>query len=115
VVGTTGWKRYRQVFTTADDTTGRINFRMSGATGTAWLDDIELTEGAVFTDAIFAREFTKALVLVKPRSVGGYDNATASPVKLPAAIRPLRADGTLGEPVTTLTLRDGEAAIFVKP
>jgi hypothetical protein len=114
-VGTTEWKRYRQVFTTGDDATGRINFRMCGATGTAWFDDIELTEGAVFTDAVFVREFTKALVFVKPRSVGGYGDETASPVKLPAALRPLRSDGTHGEPVTTLTLRNGEAAICVKP
>ncbi len=115
ITGTTGWKRYRQVFTTGDDATGRINFRMFDATGTAWFDDIELTEGAIFTDAVFAREFTKGLVLIKPRSGGGYDDATASPVKLPAPLRPLRSDGTLGEQVTAVLLRNGEAAILMKP
>lgn len=115
VVGTTGWKRYRHVFTTGDDGAGRINFRMFGATGTVWFDDIELIEGAIHTDAIFAREFTKALVLVKPRGGGSYGDETTAPVKLPATLRPLRVDGTLGEPVAKIMLRSGEAAILVKP
>jgi hypothetical protein len=68
-----------------------------------------------FTDAIFARDFTKALVFIKPRSGGSYGEETASSFKLPAAHRPLRGDGTLGDPVTEVSLRNGAAAILMKP
>ena len=86
---------------------------MFGATGTAWFDDVELVEGAIFTNTIYAREFTKGLVLVKPYAGGSYGDETASPVKLPGTFRPLSADGTPGQPVTALALRNGEAVILV--
>jgi hypothetical protein len=114
VTGTTDWKRYRQIFTTGDDGEGRITFRMFGATGTAWFDDLELVEGAIFTTRAFAREFSKGLVLVKPYDGGSYGDETASSVKLPETFRPLNADGSLGEPVTTISLRNGEGAILVR-
>jgi hypothetical protein len=113
VQGTTDWTRYRQTFTTGQDGEGRINFRMYGATGTAWFDDIELVEGALFTETIFARQFTKGLVLVRPYAGGDFGGATASPVPLPRPMRPLDADGAAGHPVTHIELRNGEAAILV--
>ncbi|MDD4870643.1 MAG: putative glycoside hydrolase [Kiritimatiellae bacterium] len=113
LTGSTDWKRYRQVFTTANDGDGRITFRMFGATGTAWFDDIELVEGAIFANTVYAREFTKGLVLVKPYTGGSYGDETASKIELPAEMCPLNVDGSIGTPVKDIRLRNGEAAILV--
>ncbi len=114
VTGTTDWKRYRQTFTTSGDGEGRINFRIFGATGTAWFDGLELVEGAVYTETVFARKYTKGLVLIRPFAGGNYDDKTRSIVELPNVFRPLNADGTLGEETTQVALRNGEAAILVR-
>ena len=46
VEGTTDWTYYSMQFTTgADPSNARINFRLYGATGTAWFDSINLVEG----------------------------------------------------------------------
>jgi|GEM_PF-1458328 len=113
-VGTSDWKQQRTVFTTGADAEGRINFRMYGATGRAWFDDIELLEGAHVPRQVFARKYAKALVLVKPYSGGPFDDSTATTHKLPGRFRPLRADGGLGDPIDEVTLRSAEAGIFVK-
>ena len=114
VTGTTGWKRYALCFTTGADAAGRINVRMYGATGTAWFDDVRLTEGGEMPWKVLARDFTKALVLVKPYAGGPWSDATATEHVLTGAFRPLRADGSLGEPVRNLRLRGGEAAILLR-
>jgi hypothetical protein len=70
---------------------------------------------------VYQRTYSKALVIYKPLSFGGWrgpqptnrDN-TATTHKLSAAYQPLRADGSLGEPITSLSLRNGEGAILVK-
>lgn len=113
VTGTTDWKRYRQTFTSSDDAEGRINFRVFGATGTAWFDGLELVEGTVYTETVFARKFTKGLVLIRPFAGGDYGDKTSSIVQLPAPLRPLNADGTLEEEATRVALRNGEAAILM--
>ncbi len=43
--GTQDWTEQRLVLRTADDAEGRINFRIYGARGTAWFDDLRLVEG----------------------------------------------------------------------
>jgi hypothetical protein len=59
-------------------------------------------------------------VLYKPLSyklgagTGTTADATATTHRLNGTYRPLRADGTLGPPVTSVTLRNGEGAILVK-
>lgn len=115
VTGATDWREYSMGFRTADDPTGRINFRMYGATGVAWFDDIRLFEGAFSDWKVFARDFTKALVLVKPYGGGRWDDSTATEHRLPGTLTPLRADGTTGAPANTIRLRSGEAAILLKP
>jgi hypothetical protein len=68
---------------------------------------------------IFQRSYTNALVLYKPLSYGKgvtgttADN-TATTVALGGTYYPLQADGTLGAPITRLTLRNGEGAILIK-
>lgn len=115
VTGTTGWTRHRQMFTTGADTTGRISFRMYGATGTAWFDDLELVEGTRFTHAIYAREFSRGLVLVKPYIGGSYGDETSFAVKLRRTLRPLNSDGSSGGATSSITLRNGEATILLEP
>ena len=41
-------------------------------------------------------------------------DATATTHDLGGTYRPLRADGTLGDPVTSVSLRNGEGAILVQ-
>jgi hypothetical protein len=71
---------------------------------------------------IYQRPYAGALVLYKPLSFGGWrgpaaslGDDTATTHDLKAEYRPLRADGTLGETVRRVTLRNGEGAILVKP
>ena len=63
---------------------------------------------------VFARKFSRALVLSKPTSAARWDDTTATEHALPGAYRPLAADGALGPPVTAVTLRSGEGAILVR-
>jgi hypothetical protein len=74
-----------------------------------------------FAYRVFARRFRRALVLYKPLSTtrGFYDRSstgkeTATRHELHGAYRPLRADGTLGAAVTSVSLRNGEGAILVQ-
>lgn len=68
---------------------------------------------------VFAREYQDALVLYKPLSYTagsgtgslGYESATIH--DLPRAYRPLHADGTLGAPITKISLRNGEGAVLI--
>ena len=70
----------------------------------------------------YQRQYEKALVLYKPVSHKPGDwkrlallgDETATKHDLPGRYRPLRADGTLGEVVTSVSLRNGEGAIMVK-
>lgn len=87
---------------------------MYGATGTAWFDDIRLAEGEVYTETVFARNFTKGLVLVRPNSGGGYGDDTASTVALPRPLRLVSPDGTVSERLQRIRLRNAEAAILVE-
>ena len=112
--GTGEWSEKRMAFTTGADAEGRITFRMYGATGTAWFDDIQLVEGVAVKQRVFARRYTKGLVLVKPYIGGSFGDDTRTTHKLPGAFRPLRVDGTLGEPLREVTLRNAEAAILAK-
>ncbi len=66
---------------------------------------------------IFARNFTKGLVLLKPRptwSSTNYGDESATTHNLDKTYRLLRADGTLSEPINAVTLRNWEGAILVE-
>ncbi|MGD9497691.1 MAG: putative glycoside hydrolase [Armatimonadota bacterium] len=112
--GTTDWTQVRQVFRTGDDAEGRVTFRIYGATGTAWFDDLRITEGAAAEQVFLTRRFQRALVVVRPAMPAiGWGDDTAVNYPLPASYRPLRADGDLGDAAEAVTLRLGEAAILV--
>jgi hypothetical protein len=69
--------------------------------------------------AVYQRDFDRALVIVRPQTGWGtqrYDDASAISIPLPSSETwvPLHADGTLGAPVTTIKLRNAEAAILIK-
>jgi hypothetical protein len=71
---------------------------------------------------VYQRTYGTALVLYKPLSHKAGDwkvqsalgDETATIHDLKGTYRPLRADGTLGEPITRVSLRNGEGAILVK-
>jgi hypothetical protein len=67
---------------------------------------------------IYQRDFDRALVLIRAQRGWGaqdYKDATAVEVSLPSGETwlPLKADGTLGAPVTTAKLRNSESLILV--
>jgi hypothetical protein len=71
------------------------------------------------TYKVYQREYEHALVLYKPLSyyrgkAGSTADATGTTHALGAKYRPLNADGTLGAPITKITLRNGEGAILIK-
>jgi hypothetical protein len=72
------------------------------------------------TYKVLARTYQNALVLYKPLSytlgvgTGTAADATATWHDLGGTYRPLNADGTLGAPVTRISLRNAEGAILIK-
>lgn len=69
--------------------------------------------------SIWARDFDHALILARPTATWknrNFGDSTAVTVPLPdgEALRPLHGDGTLGAPVTSVTLRNSEAMILVR-
>jgi hypothetical protein len=70
---------------------------------------------------VYQRQYSNALVLYKPLSstanasaTGATSDNTATTHQLGGTYRALQADGTLGLPVTSITLRNGEGAILIK-
>jgi hypothetical protein len=71
------------------------------------------------TYKVYARNYDNALVLYKPLSYtrgqsGTTGNNTATTIQLDGWYRPVRADGSLGQPVRQISLRNGEGAILAK-
>ena len=74
------------------------------------------TDGRPCRYHLFARPFTHGMVFVRSRDPGGcndYTDATAVVVPLPTRGRLLMDNGTLSPPITTITLRNAEAAIVL--
>lgn len=66
------------------------------------------------TYRVFARRFSRALVLVKMLPLGSVvDSRSATVHPLGASYRPLQADGTLGAPVTQAVIRNNEALVLI--
>jgi hypothetical protein len=71
------------------------------------------------TYRVYQRSYTNALVLYKPLSAGSGRTGTlagtsATTHVLNGPYAPLRADGTLGPSVTSVTLRNGEGAVLIR-
>jgi hypothetical protein len=73
------------------------------------------------TYRVYQRSYTNALVLYKPLSYaqgannpGSLGSGTATTHYLGGTYRLLRANGSLGSPVTSITLRNGEGAILIR-
>ncbi len=64
------------------------------------------------TAGIYRRDFTRAIVLLRVNSSGDWN--TAYTVSLGGTFRFLDANGTTGGSMTSIGLRQGEAAIFMK-
>lgn len=77
-------------------------------------------ENAKLTYKVYGREYGNALVLFKPISYavgqgsGTTADATATTHELNGNYRVLNPDGTLGDVVTSVTLRNGEGATLMK-
>lgn len=74
-------------------------------------------DGAAQKYSIYARDFDNAYILIRPQldwRKQTYADSTGITVPLPAPMRPLHRDGTLGDPVSSVTLRNVEAAILFK-
>jgi hypothetical protein len=71
------------------------------------------------TYRVYQRHYSNALILYKPLSsnsggtAGTLADNTATVHQLSRTFRPLQADGTLGAPVTSISLRNGEGAILI--
>lgn len=68
---------------------------------------------------IYQRSFTNGLVLYKPLSYGNgvtgtTADSTATTQALDGTYYPVQADGTLGAPITSIALRNGEGAVLIK-
>jgi hypothetical protein len=73
-----------------------------------------------YTYRIYSRQYSNALVLYKPLSynqatsrTGVTTSATATTQKLNGTYRLLQANGRLGGPITSITLRNGEGAVLI--
>lgn len=74
---------------------------------------------AALTYKVYGRQYQNALVLYKPLSYsqgqsGTTNSDTTTTLALNGTYRPLNADGSLGAPVTRITLANGQGAILVK-
>ena len=75
---------------------------------------------AALTYRVLSRDYANALVLYKPlsyaqgRGEGTAADATATTHQLNGTYRVVNSNGTLGQFVTSVTLRNGEGAILVK-
>jgi hypothetical protein len=74
-----------------------------------------------FAYRVYQRQYSNALVLYKPLSstlngsaAGSLNSSTATTHRLNGTYRALQADGTLGPPITSIRLRNGEGAILIK-
>jgi len=65
--------------------------------------------------AVYARHYENGLAVVRPRGNWnqGIETTTAITVNLPSQLYPLKPDGTLSGKVTSISLRNGEGAIFL--
>lgn len=77
-------------------------------------------QNANLTYKVYGREYDSALVLYKPRSytlgkgTGTTDDATSTTHQLNGRYRQLYSDGSLGQVVTSIKLRNGEGVVLVK-
>jgi len=80
---------------------------------TTWATGTDPENGAR-TYKVYRRDFANGFVLYKPLSVSGgtTGDATATTHDLGGTHTPLNADGSDGTPTPTVTLRNGEAALF---
>lgn len=77
-------------------------------------------QNANLTYKVYGREYDNALVLFKPKSytlgkgTGTTDDATGTVHQLNGSYRQLYSDGSLGQVVTSVRLRNGEGMVLVK-
>ena len=65
--------------------------------------------------SVYARDYDNGLVLLRSRGSWnqGIEPETAVPVPLPSALAPISPEGEIGTAVTTISMRNGSAAILL--
>jgi hypothetical protein len=112
VNGTTDWTFYNMVFVTGADVAGRINFRIVFGTGTAWFDDLHLTEGRYGGYTVYGRDFEHARVLVNtPYHVG---DETFRHYELDETYHAVNINGIPGPGTDRVSLGSGRGAILAR-
>lgn len=113
------WFRVLGRFTTSSNTTGSYVYcgQILNTIGSILFDDCQLTEGWFYLDRIFARNFTKSFVLMRPLDTpkDHYSDDTAITLNLGEDFYPLKYDGSLGNVTTTVTLRNFDGAVLLRP
>lgn len=100
-----------------------VNFGTGGARNMQWAKGTNygwpnlLAFGQAINTNIWSRDFTNALVLVRPN--GGASSAVnyseyTGPIPLGGTYYPLMADGNTGPAITSISLRRAEGAILMK-
>ena len=89
-------------------------FWLNRSRGTAWFDGIRLTEGDAVKERVYARDYSKALILVKPNCSGIFDSSTVTIHSLNGSYRFPKSDGSLVEYISKIALRNSEAVILIK-
>jgi hypothetical protein len=99
--------------------TNAVNFNVGAPQG-SWstFDTGQDPSNTTLTYKVYARQYSNALILYKPLSyfrgqTGTVADNTATVEQLNGTYRPVQANGTLGAPVTSIKLRNGEGAILV--
>ncbi len=115
--GTRDWLLVSRVFKTGNNTTGAYVYagQTQQSNGKAWIDDVRLEEGEYPVNLIYARKFTKGLVLLKPMPESGdkaLGDSTASTHKLDRTYYPVNSDGTFGEGINEISLKNYQGAIL---
>ncbi|MEI8011076.1 MAG: LamG-like jellyroll fold domain-containing protein [Candidatus Omnitrophota bacterium] len=88
-----------------------------GTSGTAWFDDIRLEEGEYPLSLVLARNFTKALVLLRPMpyaSTNDMGDTTSAALDLEGYYQPLNNDATLGPVTNTIAIKRFEGIILIR-
>ena len=99
-----------------NDFFGALNANIGQPIGAAYVF-AKGTDPSGFAYTVWARQYTNGFAIYKPFPQGNdltTGSATATTYTLPAAYKPLNADGSLGTATNQVTLQNGMGAVFIQ-